>query len=135
MRSLGIASLEPVGHRAIVMEAVTEIGVLRSVRRDRVQDVAVDRPPALSLRQSEPEHGIPGARAGLELRFEQFALIVALAGLSGRRLDAGKQRGLQAGVLAVEAVLTEQGQVANALGVAAVEGLRRLVMRPAPPSA
>ena len=105
------------------MEAVTEIGVLRPFRRNCVQDVAVDRPPALSVRQSKPEHGIPGARARLELRFEQLSLIVALAGLSGRRLDAGKQRGLQAGVLAVETVLTEQGQVADALGVAAVEGL------------
>jgi hypothetical protein len=65
----------------------------------------------------------------LKLSFEQLALIVVLVGLPRRRLDAGKQRGLQAGVLAVEAVLTEQGQVANALGVAAVEGLRRLVMR------
>jgi hypothetical protein len=65
----------------------------------------------------------------LKLSFEQLALIVVLVGLPRRRLDAGKQRGLQAGVLAVEAVLTEQGQVANALGVAAVEGLRHLVMR------
>ena len=50
VRSLDIGSLEPIGYRAVVMEAVTEISVLRSVRRDRVQDIAVNRPPALSLR-------------------------------------------------------------------------------------
>ena len=76
-----------------------------------------------------PEHGVPGARAGLKLRFEQFALIVALAGLSGRRLEAGEQRGLQAGVLAIEAVLAEQSEVANAVGVAAVDGLALLLVR------
>ena len=45
-----VAAFQPVGHRAVVMEAVTEIGVLRPFRRDRVEDVAVDRPPALGLR-------------------------------------------------------------------------------------
>jgi hypothetical protein len=42
VRSLGVATLEPIGHRAIVMEAVTEIGVLRPFGRNRVENVAVD---------------------------------------------------------------------------------------------
>ena len=107
-RSFRVAAQEPIGHRAVVVEAVTEIGVLRPFRCNRVEDVAVDRPPALGLRQSEPEHGIPGAGAGLELRFKQLALIVALAGLSGRRPDAGEQRGLKSSILAIKAILAEQ---------------------------
>ena len=36
VRNLHVATLEPVGYRAVIMEAVTKIGVLCPFRRNRV---------------------------------------------------------------------------------------------------
>ena len=74
----------PIGQRRVVLEPIAEVGVLRTLAGEGVEDVGAERPRlAEPLRQREPGQRVPGAGAGLELGLEQRALAVVDLGAAG----------------------------------------------------
>ena len=112
---------QPVGHRAVVLEAAAELGVLRAATRDGSEQVRVERPGSEALRERGAEQQVGRAGARLEFGLEQQALRVDPVGRAGRQLDAEQERRLGARRDAVdEAILPEQRGVGEPGGIAAI---------------
>src|SRR5262245_25488830 len=120
------APRQAVRNGCIVKEAITEIGVLRAIGDEHVEDIGIEGPLSKALRIGEAENTIPRPRPRLKFRIEQLTLIVATVGDAGWRLYP-KQHGRfgPRGAVVVEPVLAEQGHVADARVIAAIKNFRR----------
>src|SRR5262249_18521244 len=116
---------ETVRKRCVVEKAIAEIGVLCSRAGKEVENVAVERPGAKSLRRGKSEQSIPGARTGLKFSVEELALVVNAISYASRCCEA-KQNShfLLCLHIIKETVLPKEGDVPDAKGTAAVKHKR-----------
>jgi hypothetical protein len=80
-----------------------------------VENFAVERPRAKSLRRSKPEQSVPGARTRLKFSVEELALVVEAIGYASRCCHAKPNSHFLLCLLIVkETVLTKESDAADA---------------------